>query len=179
MSMQSQSNFDLQEGIEPDTDRVIMTSTRLEQLKQQLQLTLRRGLAIIKGAWAYRTQDWATSICATDLDGDGDTEVIVGTYDGRILVLTKWGTPKWEQVLGDGKWVCTVAGVQRLGEETIVVPNEEKRVCIVAGSRNGNVYALTQAVKSSGSTIQALLCGKFTATVSVLMRSLSALMTAT
>jgi outer membrane protein assembly factor BamB len=117
---------------------------RPEAIKQELQLALRQGLAIVEKAWSYRTNDWATSLHVADLDGDGDSEVIVGTYDGRVQVLTKWGTWKWEQPLGSGKWICTVVGVPRVEEGNLVAPREENRVCVLAGSRDGCVYALNQ-----------------------------------
>jgi hypothetical protein len=138
MSTRSQSRRDQKR----EKDRGVLTERRPEEIKLKLQQTLRRGLAIVEKAWPYHTKDQVTSIHQVDLDGDGETEEIVGSYDGRVRVFTKWGTLKWEQTLGSG--VCAVVGIPYLGDEKLVALNEERGVCVLAGSRDGYVYALNQ-----------------------------------
>jgi outer membrane protein assembly factor BamB len=144
--MSTQSNCNQRKSQGQDKAEGILAKRRPEviNIKRHLQIALRRGLAIVEKAWSHHTGDYVTSFHAVDLDGDGNTEVIVGLHNGRLRVLTESETQKWEKTLGNGKWLCTVTGVPRIEEEYLVALSEEMRVCVLAGSLDGYVYGLNQ-----------------------------------
>src|SRR5579859_2137026 len=65
---------------------------------RQLQDILRRGVAAETILWTFNTRDWVTGIQGADIDADGDIEIIVGSHDGYIRALTRWGVIKWERL---------------------------------------------------------------------------------
>jgi outer membrane protein assembly factor BamB len=103
--------------------------------RRMLRQLIQRGQSIIEQVWSYNTKAWTTSVHAADIDGDGDIEILIGSRDGRVYVLTrqkdlKWSTP----VLDDGEGIVSVIGITRSSDE----PNNY----ILAASHNGTVYAL-------------------------------------
>ena len=104
-------------------------------LKDALQL----GLSVVRKNWSYRTKDWVTSVYAADIDNNGDTEIIAGSRDGRVHVITNQGERQWERIVGDKNSVSSVIGV---------VPEEEYGPGVLVGTQDGKVYALTGAGKT-------------------------------
>lgn len=103
---------------------------------QRLQEALRLGLAVVTEWWSYATEDWVSSVHASDIDGDGDIEVLTGSRDGSVRVLTKRGGLKWK-FERSGEWIGTVFGI----DNTEAVDKTR----VVVGSRNNKVYALDEA----------------------------------
>src|SRR5215470_5880802 len=72
---------------------------------------LKYGIAVVTNIWNYSANDWVSSVQAADVDGDADIEILLGSRDGFVRALTRWGSPKWEALLGMGKWVSSVTAV--------------------------------------------------------------------
>lgn len=118
------------------------TTTNLRPVdadQQALQNLLRQGLAVVKELWYVTTDDWVTSVHAGDIDGDGDFEVVIGSRDGYVRVLTRKGDLKWSEVEVHGEWVGSVYSIDN------VRALDGTRV--VAGMRNNKVVALTETGK--------------------------------
>jgi len=100
---------------------------------QKLCKTLRIGLTVVTEQWSYPTGDWVSSVCAADIDGDGDIEVLAGCRDCNLHVLTKRGNLKWK-FEREGEWVGTAYAID----------NREAldRTRVVVGSRDSKVYGL-------------------------------------
>ncbi|HZO71728.1 MAG TPA: PQQ-binding-like beta-propeller repeat protein [Ktedonobacteraceae bacterium] len=107
----------------------------------ELQENLRLGLAVVSELWNYKAKKWVTSIDTTDLDDDGNIEILAGSCDGRIQVLNREGDLRWRRVLGNKTWVGTLVGI------TSTRPLNSS-VRIIAGTRDGNLYALDQHGKT-------------------------------
>jgi outer membrane protein assembly factor BamB len=107
--------------------------------RQYLQNLLRQGLGVVKKLWSYPTEDWVTSVHAGDIDGDGDFEVIIGSRDGCVWVLTSNGDVKWKRVEERGEWVGSIYSVNN------VRALDTTRV--IAGMRSNKVMGLTETGK--------------------------------
>src|SRR5690242_21949075 len=76
----------------------------------ELQNTLDLGLGIVSRVWDYRTKDWVTKVFVTDVDDDGETEVIASSRDGRLhVVSSQAGNLRWKRIIGTKAWVGAVA----------------------------------------------------------------------
>src|SRR5215472_17122736 len=75
---------------------------------------LKYGIAVVTNIWNYSANDWISSVQAADVDGDADIEILLGSRDGCVRALTRWGSLKWEALLGMGKWVSSVIAVPQL-----------------------------------------------------------------
>jgi outer membrane protein assembly factor BamB len=106
------------------------------QTNINLQGYLAQGLAGVSELWSYKTKNWATCVCAGDIDSDGEIEIIAGSRDGRVRALTKHGDVRWERIIGAKHWIGTVA---------IIPQNREGKdvpMRVIVGTRDGLVYAL-------------------------------------
>lgn len=105
----------------------------------RLQENLQRGLSVVTEKWNYEVRDWVTSVHATDIDDDGEREIIACSRDGRVYVLK--GNEKgnkarlWRRVIGTKAWVGTAIGI---------TPSRGSNasVRIIVGTRDGKIYAL-------------------------------------
>lgn len=104
---------------------------------QRLHELLERGLGVVTKLWNYNANDWVSSVQAADVDNDGDVEILFGSHGGSVSALTRWGSLRWETRIGSGQWVSSIASAPSND-----VAGFEVRV--IAGSRNGRVYALDQ-----------------------------------
>ncbi len=102
-------------------------------LKQRLQ----RALTLVSESWSYQTKDWVTGIHVLDIDSEGDQEIIVGSRDGRVRMLSERGEVIWERIVGSKKPVSAVIGV-------VGKTGENNNVAILVGTQDGRVYALTE-----------------------------------
>src|SRR6266849_1680414 len=102
---------------------------------QNLKEALRLGIGVVTELWFHPTKDWVTSVHAADVDGDGDIEVLIGSRDGFVRVLTSKGSLKW-QVEQPYEWVGIVRGIN----------NTEAKdpTRLVSGSRKSQVYAYNE-----------------------------------
>ncbi|GCE23946.1 hypothetical protein [Dictyobacter kobayashii] len=64
-------------------------SFRQEPL-HKLQEALWDSAALNTILWNYRISDWVTNVQATDIDNDGDIEILVGARNGVVMALTPW-----------------------------------------------------------------------------------------
>jgi outer membrane protein assembly factor BamB len=121
----------------------VLTEADEKSLRNLLD-ELQRGRGVVdENVWSYKAKDWATSVHAADIDGDGDTEILIGSRDGSIRATTKWETLKWETFPSPtNDWIYTVVGVRR--NDDADTDQQAPRVCVIAGSRTGWVYALDQ-----------------------------------
>src|SRR5437868_7069276 len=99
--------------------------------RRHLQNLLRQGLGVIKELWSFPTNDWVTSVHAGDIDGDGDFEVIIGSRDGSVSVLTRKGELKRQEREPTSEWVGAIYGVDNIK----ALDNTR----IIAGTRNNRV----------------------------------------
>ena len=92
------------------------------------------GTEILLG-WPVTTGNTVESSPALgDLDGDGQLEVVVGSYDGKIYALNHDGknVPGWPVTTGNVVWSSPALGdIDGDGQLEVVV-----------GSYDGNIYAL-------------------------------------
>src|ERR1700731_1086968 len=102
-------------------------------LKQRLQ----RALTQVSESWSYRTKDWVMGIHVLDIDSEGDQEIIVGSRDGRVRMLSERGDVIWERIVGSKKPISAVMGV-------ICKTGNSHSVAILVGTQDGRVYALNE-----------------------------------
>src|SRR6266702_3717875 len=107
---------------------------------KNLRHALEDGLNIVSRIWEYKVKNWVTCICAADIDGDGDVEIIVGSRDGRIYCLSKTGKLRWKREIGTRAWIVTIAVSGLAG------PREEASVRIIMGTRDGKEEVLFGSV---------------------------------
>ncbi|QBD80392.1 hypothetical protein EPA93_32240 [Ktedonosporobacter rubrisoli] len=107
----------------------------------ELQDALRLGSITVSELWNYKAKNWVTSVCAADIDNDGDIEIIAGSRDGRVCALTRRGDVRWNRVVGYKEWVGVV---------TCLPPLAERAARIMAGTRDGKIYALAKDGKTVG-----------------------------
>jgi outer membrane protein assembly factor BamB/HEAT repeat protein len=105
---------------------------------------LKYGIAVVTNIWNYSANDWVSSVQAADVDGDADIEILLGSRDGFVRALTRWGSRKWETRLGTGKWVSSVMAVPQPEDGFAQSDNVNPLPYVIAGSRDGRVYALDQ-----------------------------------
>ena len=101
---------------------------------QALQKLLRLGLTVVSELWSHPAGDWVSSVHAADIDGDGDIEVLLGSRDNNVYVLTKRGL-KWK-FRTNGEWIRTLQGIDN-AEAT-------DKTRIITGSRDGKVQAFDE-----------------------------------
>jgi outer membrane protein assembly factor BamB len=102
---------------------------------QNLREALRLGIGVVTELWFYPTKDWVTSAHAADIDGDGEIEVLIGSRDGFVRVLTNKGSPKWH-VEQPSEWVGIVRGINNI--------DAKDATRLVFGSRKSQVYAYNE-----------------------------------
>jgi outer membrane protein assembly factor BamB/archaellum biogenesis ATPase FlaH len=103
---------------------------------KNLQHALQDGLGIVTRIWDYDAKNWVTSVCAADIDDDGDFEIIVCSRDGRVYLLSKTGELRWKRVIGNKAWVGAIA------VSNFATAEEKAAARIIVGTRDGKVYAL-------------------------------------
>ncbi|HEY6286303.1 MAG TPA: FG-GAP-like repeat-containing protein [Ktedonobacteraceae bacterium] len=109
------------------------TNAQGEIRVEHLREALRVGLAVVTELWSYDTSDWVSSVHAADIDGDGDTEILISSRDNKVYVLTNRGVLKW-QFEESKEWIGTVFGIDNFAAKD--------DVRVVAGSSDNSVYAL-------------------------------------
>lgn len=102
---------------------------------------LRAGLSVVSEVWMYKAKDWVMSVSAADINNDGDLEVLDCSRDGRLRAHTKAGALLWERVIGSKAWASAIVGVP--GEK-------ESRERVIAGTRDGKVYAYAHNGRTVG-----------------------------
>ena len=116
------------------------------QTNINLQGYLAQGLAGVSELWSYKTKNWATCVCAGDIDSDGEIEIIAGSRDGRVRALTKHGDVRWERIIGTKQWVGTVAIIPQNRE------GKDRPMRVIVGTRDGLVYVLDKDGKTIAKT---------------------------
>lgn len=111
------------------------------ELVTALREPLRAGLSVFQEKWFYKAKDWITSIHAADINHDGYLEIIACSRDGRVMVFDKDRRLLWQRVVGSKRWVGAIVGIK--GDKDL--PS-----CIIAGTRDGNVYAFAQDGQTIG-----------------------------
>src|SRR6266702_1776478 len=118
----------------------------------ELQYALRIGLSIARELWSYKAKGWVTSIWATDIDRDGDIEIVAGSKDGRVYILTKDGDERWKQVVGKKSPVETIVAIPPAkGRENISLEANSACACVLVGTRDGKVYGFDKDGKEVAS----------------------------
>src|ERR1019366_2327702 len=117
------------------------------QTNTSLQGYLAQGLAGMSELWNYRTKNWVTCVCTGDIDNDGEIEIVAGSRDGRVRVLTKRGDMRWERIIGNKDWVGTIAIIPYRGIE-----GKDTPMRIIVGTRDGLLYILDKDGKTIGKT---------------------------
>jgi outer membrane protein assembly factor BamB len=105
----------------------------------ELQDALRIGLTVVSELWHYTAKSWVTTVAAADIDSDGDIEILTGSRDGRVRVLTRNGDLRWERVVGNKSWIGTLAAFP---------PNSALVARMIVGNRDGMVFALDKDGKT-------------------------------
>ena len=118
------------------------TTTNLQPIdaeRRSLQNLLRQGLGVVRELWSYTADDWVTTVHAADIDGDGDFEVVIGSRDGCVRVLTRKGELKWRKVEDHSEWVGSIYSVDNI--------DALDSTRVIAGMRNNKVVGLTETGK--------------------------------
>lgn len=110
-----------------------MSTTTINELRDALGL----GLGIVTRIWHYDSKDWMTSVCAADIDNDGEEEVIACSRDGRVRMLSAGGVLRWERVVGPKTWIGTVVAIA-----PSIVDGKDIPARIIVGTRDGKIYVL-------------------------------------
>src|SRR6185312_4221998 len=120
-------------------------------LTTSLRDTLRAGLSVVSELWNYKAKDWVLCVQATDINNDGDVEIVACSRDGRVRSLNKEGDVRWERVIGSKAWVGAMAAISFPWSDQASLIEKDTRedkyilpVRIITGSRDGKVYALDQ-----------------------------------
>jgi len=113
-----------------------MPSTAItEAASARLQANLRLGLNCIKGLWTYEAKSLVTGVHAADINQDGDIEVLAGSLDGRVCVLSRDGHARYDKVIGGKKPVTAI----------VACPSSEQQpACVIASTFDGKIYVLNQ-----------------------------------
>jgi hypothetical protein len=83
--------------------------------------------------WNYTTGSGVfSSPCVADVDGDGQLEVLVGSYDGNVYCLSRTGTKEWNYTTGSGVF----------SSPCVVDVDGDGQLEVLIGSDDGNVYCL-------------------------------------
>ena len=106
-------------------------------LFSHLQDQLNLGLSCIKELWKYDAKSWVTGVHAADINGDGDIEVLAGSRDGRIYILTPERRLIYESVIGNKAWISSVVGLSFPLDQ-----QSQAAARMVVAGRDGNIYAL-------------------------------------
>src|SRR5258708_39519325 len=106
---------------------------------KELQNALDLGLGIVSRVWDYKTKDWVSSVFVTDVDDDGEAEVIACSRDGRMHVISsRAGDRRWMRIIGTKAWVGAVVASNFSSVEGAVSTR------IIAGTRDGKVFVLDE-----------------------------------
>src|SRR5579859_3016641 len=116
----------------------------VKETEYQLPDLLKYGVAVVTNIWNYSAHDWVSSVQAADVDGDADIEILLGSRDGFVHALTRWGSLKWKACPGTGKWVSSVTAVSQPEGSFAQYDTMNPLPHIITGSRDGRVYALDQ-----------------------------------
>jgi outer membrane protein assembly factor BamB len=122
-----------------------MSKNAVNELRNALGL----GLGIVSRIWDFKTKDWVTSVFVSDIDNDGEAEIIACSRDGRVHLLSAQGDLRWERVIGTKDWIGTVV-VSGGFKKT-----EGNAVRIIVGTRDGKVYILNKDGKTISKSGQA------------------------
>lgn len=109
---------------------------------KNMRLALEDGLSIVTRIWDFKARNWVTCICAADIDGDGDVEIIIGSRDSRIYCLSKKGKLRWKREIGARTETGTRSWIVTSIVSGTAVPGKEDAVRIIMGTRDGKVYML-------------------------------------
>src|SRR5258707_1746782 len=114
------------------------TTPAMQERLQQLQEMLRRGALVENGIWSFKMTDWVVGLHATDIDGDGDREILIASRDGQIKAFTRYGSQKWGHTLTDQQQLNALAVRAPEGK----TPGEGP--CVILGLRSGRIMALNK-----------------------------------
>ncbi len=124
-------------------------------LTTSLRDTLRAGCSVVKELWSRNARDWMMCVHAADINNDGEQEVLASSRDGRIYVFNKSGDVRWKRIVGEKAWVGAISGIpfqsHLLNSEDAL--SEHRRVLpvrVIAGTRDGKVYAFDQYGRTVG-----------------------------
>ena len=112
-------------------------STMATGTEFDLQELLRLGLTIVREDVSYKAKTWVTSVCATDIDNDGDTEILLSSRDGRVQVVTKEGVCRWSRIPGEKAWVGHAAAFPNSA-------NHYTPARVIVSTRDGKLYAFSK-----------------------------------
>jgi outer membrane protein assembly factor BamB/AAA+ ATPase superfamily predicted ATPase len=82
--------------------------------------------------WRFQTEDRIRGLCAADIDGDGDIEIVIGSEDRNLYVLNHNGELKWRYFMPDAIFSVDVCDI-----------NHDGQAEILAGIDDGFVHILT------------------------------------
>lgn len=110
-----------------------MATMSARETDQKLQELLSKSLAVVESRQRYKARNRVTNVCVADIDDDGDPEIIFGSADGRLAVLSKECELRWSRIVGDKSPVTALAvHSQREGIHTSFF--------IVVGLESGFLY---------------------------------------
>ena len=105
------------------------------QILHELQDALRSGLIGVDRLRSFKMTDWVIGLQAADIDGDGDTEIVIASRDGWIKSFTRFGTQKWDRFL-NGDHINALAVVPHWKD------GQAEQARVFVGLRSGQVIAL-------------------------------------
>jgi outer membrane protein assembly factor BamB len=121
-------------GLQQDTSPETFERSEHE-IQHELQDALRSGLTVIDIIRSFKMTEWVVGLQAADIDGDGDTEIVIASRDGWIKAFTRFGTLKWDRLL-DGHHISALAVMPQWKDGQTELPR------VFVGLRGGKVIAL-------------------------------------
>jgi len=105
-----------------------------QSLLRALQEPLEKARGLVRELWHFSTNDWVDSIACCDVDQDSEPEIVVGSEDGIVYLLSAVGQKVWEYKVGDKVTAVLAADL-----------DDDGQIEIVAGSEDGRVYILSDS----------------------------------
>jgi outer membrane protein assembly factor BamB len=120
--------------------KTLMQLVSLEETQQKLLDLLAKSTAVVECRQRFRARNRVLCVLATDIDNDGDREIIVSAADGRLTVLSKDCEVRWSCIVGDKSPVKTLAILPYKGHKE--APHTSH--LIMVGTESGYLYAFNK-----------------------------------
>ena len=82
--------------------------------------------------WRYPTEEVVWDLAAGDMDGDGESELVAGSQDKNVYLLTSGGALLWKYTARAAVYTVALADLEGDGQGEVI-----------AGSDDNNIYALS------------------------------------
>lgn len=81
--------------------------------------------------WQWYANDSIKAVRVADIDNDGQAEIIAGSQDGNVYVLTGTGEEKWHYFTGEEVWSLALADLDDNGHREIIVGFANRETLVI------------------------------------------------